>query len=60
MLSATCHRGAVRIEILRRPRTLTNSNCSEAIGAVRIRRLDGAATLAPPARRRTGATLRCP
>jgi hypothetical protein len=44
MLSATCHRGAVRIEILRRPRTLTNSNCSEAIGAVRIRRLDGAAT----------------
>jgi len=28
MLSATCHCGAVRIEIPRRPRTLTNCNCS--------------------------------
>ncbi|WP_295646245.1 GFA family protein [uncultured Methylibium sp.] len=28
MLSATCHCGAVRIEIPRRPRSLTNCNCS--------------------------------
>ena len=28
MLSATCHCGAVRIEIPRRPRALTNCNCS--------------------------------
>ena len=28
MLSATCHCGAVRIEIPRKPRTLTNCNCS--------------------------------
>jgi hypothetical protein len=28
MLSATCHCGAVRIEIPRRPRWLTNCNCS--------------------------------
>lgn len=28
MLSATCHCGAVTIEIPRRPRTLTNCNCS--------------------------------
>jgi len=28
MLSGSCHCGAVRIEIPRRPRTLTNCNCS--------------------------------
>src|SRR5687768_11762493 len=28
MLAATCHCGAVRVEIPRRPRTLTNCNCS--------------------------------
>ena len=28
MLIATCHCGAVRIEVPRRPRTLTNCNCS--------------------------------
>ena len=28
MLTATCHCGAVRIEIPRRPRTITNCNCS--------------------------------
>lgn len=28
MLTGTCHCGAVRIEIPRRPRTLTNCNCS--------------------------------
>ena len=28
MLSATCHCGAVRVEVPRRPRTLTNCNCS--------------------------------
>lgn len=28
MLSATCHCGAVRIEVPQRPRTLTNCNCS--------------------------------
>ena len=28
MLSATCHCGTVRIEIPRRPRSLTNCNCS--------------------------------
>ena len=28
MLAATCHCGAVRIEILRRPQSLTNCNCS--------------------------------
>ncbi len=28
MLTATCHCGAVRIEIPRRPRSLTNCNCS--------------------------------
>ena len=28
MLSASCHCGAVRVEIPRRPRTLTNCNCS--------------------------------
>ena len=28
MLTATCHCGAVRIEVSRRPRTLTNCNCS--------------------------------
>lgn len=28
MLSATCHCGAVRVSIPRRPRTLTNCNCS--------------------------------
>lgn len=28
MLTATCHCGAVRIEIPRRPRRLTNCNCS--------------------------------
>jgi hypothetical protein len=28
MLAATCHCGAVRIEIARRPRSLTNCNCS--------------------------------
>ena len=28
MLAATCHCGAVRIEVPRRPRSLTNCNCS--------------------------------
>ena len=28
MLSATCHCGAVRVEVPRRPRQLTNCNCS--------------------------------
>ncbi len=28
MLTATCHCGAVRIELPRRPRTLTSCNCS--------------------------------
>lgn len=28
MLAATCHCGAVRIEVPRRPRTLTSCNCS--------------------------------
>jgi hypothetical protein len=28
MLSATCHCGAVRLEIPRKPRSLTNCNCS--------------------------------
>lgn len=28
MLAATCHCGAVRIEIPRKPRSLTNCNCS--------------------------------
>lgn len=28
MLTATCHCGAVRLEVPRRPRTLTNCNCS--------------------------------
>ena len=28
MLSATCHCGRVRIEVPRRPRSLTNCNCS--------------------------------
>ncbi|WP_242109677.1 GFA family protein [Luteimonas aquatica] len=28
MLAATCHCGAVRIEVVRRPRTLTDCNCS--------------------------------
>ena len=28
MLSATCHCGAVRVDIPRRPRRLTNCNCS--------------------------------
>ncbi len=28
MLSATCHCGAVRVEIPRRPRSLTSCNCS--------------------------------
>ena len=28
MLSATCHCGAVRIQIPRRPRSVTNCNCS--------------------------------
>jgi len=28
MLKATCHCGAVRIEVPRRPRSLTNCNCS--------------------------------
>lgn len=28
MLTATCHCGAVRVEIPRRPRSLTNCNCS--------------------------------
>jgi len=28
MLSATCHCGAVRVEVPRRPRTLTDCNCS--------------------------------
>ena len=28
MLTATCHCGAVRIEIPRRPRSVTNCNCS--------------------------------
>jgi hypothetical protein len=28
MLCATCHCGAVRVEIPRRPRSLTNCNCS--------------------------------
>ena len=28
MIAATCHCGSVRIEVPRRPRTLTNCNCS--------------------------------
>ena len=28
MLTATCHCGAVRVEVPRRPRTLTDCNCS--------------------------------
>ena len=28
MISATCHCGAVRVEVPRRPRSLTNCNCS--------------------------------
>jgi hypothetical protein len=28
MLTATCHCGAIRVEIPRRPRTLTSCNCS--------------------------------
>ena len=28
MLAATCHCGAVRVEVPRRPRTLTSCNCS--------------------------------
>jgi hypothetical protein len=28
MLAATCHCGAVRVEVPRRPRSLTNCNCS--------------------------------
>jgi hypothetical protein len=28
MLAGTCHCGAVRVEVPRRPRTLTNCNCS--------------------------------
>jgi hypothetical protein len=28
MLTASCHCGAVRVEVPRRPRTLTNCNCS--------------------------------
>jgi hypothetical protein len=28
MLTATCHCGAVRIEVPRRPRSITNCNCS--------------------------------
>lgn len=28
MLTATCHCGAIRIEVPRRPRTLTDCNCS--------------------------------
>jgi hypothetical protein len=28
MLSATCHCGAVKVEIPRRPKTITNCNCS--------------------------------
>jgi hypothetical protein len=28
MISATCHCGALRIEVPRRPRSLTNCNCS--------------------------------
>lgn len=28
MLSATCHCGAVRVEVPRKPRSLTNCNCS--------------------------------
>ncbi len=28
MLTATCHCGAVRVEVPRRPRTLTSCNCS--------------------------------
>lgn len=28
MIAGTCHCGAVRIEIPRRPRTLTDCNCS--------------------------------
>jgi hypothetical protein len=28
MLSATCHCGAVKVEVPRKPRTLTNCNCS--------------------------------
>lgn len=28
MLSATCHCGAVKVEVPRRPRSLTNCNCS--------------------------------
>lgn len=36
MLCATCHCGVVRIEVPRRPRTLTNCNCSicRRIGAL--------------------------
>ncbi len=28
MLTATCHSGAVRVDVPRRPRSLTNCNCS--------------------------------
>jgi len=28
MIAATCHCGAVRVEVARRPRSLTNCNCS--------------------------------
>ena len=54
MLSATCHCGAVRIELPRRPAKLTNCNCSMAVnarsfdpatlGPVVIRHFDGADT----------------
>ena len=61
MLTATCHCGAVRVEIPRRPRSLTHWEATQptansrigvnarnfepsALGAVRIRRLGGAAT----------------
>jgi hypothetical protein len=51
MLSGSCHCGAVRIEIPRRPRTLTAYHKAAdvrvepaEIGAVRIRLLDGAKT----------------
>lgn len=56
MLTASCHRGAVRVTVARRPPSITGCNGSicrhhgtldfepDALGAARIRRLDGASS----------------
>jgi hypothetical protein len=44
MIEASCHCGAIRIEIPRKPRTLTSCNGSMVLNSIRVRHLDEAST----------------